>query len=304
MRDTVASRATGSVRSPPTVSARACGFQLLDRRRREASSRPYASTKSFGRLPQTSRHARPMPPSRRDRPRAERGGRRGAGGDGEHRKGGGRREAQFAARRLVSKTIVADLKRRDRRAAFRRRQRHSDALAAPCPDPQPEYIREARRRRLTATLARRRIITLLRAHVEDMRSSSRCRPPHWTSSTRRGTSRSRSLARSASSASWFGTSDANPPMSLPEAKRAKMALRAGRRPRIGQARDVGATSTCPRRYLQAEECTQYPASLVRGSSKKYTEYRRRPVAAAADADEVATSAAAAGEQCAILEIAG
>ena len=64
MRDTVASRATGSVRSPPTVSARApVASSSSTAAAASASSRPYASTKSF--VPVAARRfavARPMPP--------------------------------------------------------------------------------------------------------------------------------------------------------------------------------------------------------------------------------------------------
>ena len=40
----------------------------------------------------------------------------------------------------------------------------------------------------------------------------------------------------------------------------------------------------------AKNARKYPASLVRGSSKKYTEYSAEAAAAAADADEAAAAA--------------
>ena len=91
--------------------ARACGFQLLDRRRRErlvAAVREHkvlcAGCRQTLRGRQTDAAG-----AAGDHRRAERGGRRGAGGDGEHRKeyAAPRPRNSCCAQALVSKTIVA-----------------------------------------------------------------------------------------------------------------------------------------------------------------------------------------------------
>ena len=94
------------------------------------------------------------------------------------------------------------------------------------------------------------------------------------------------------------TSDANPPTSWPEAKRQnlreELADVATYLVRLADKCDVDLPAAIAGKLQK--NARKYPASLVRGSSKKYTEYSAEAAAAAADADEAAaTSAAAAGE---------
>ena len=91
------------------------------------------------------------------------------------------------------------------------------------------------------------------------------------------------------------TSDAHPPTSWPEAKRQnlreELADVATYLVRLADKCDVDLPAAISGKL--AKNARKYPASLVRGSSKKYTEYSAEAAAAAADADEAAATSAAA-----------